>query len=182
LASVIAVCGVVVAATVTGCSSGQQAATAVQEPAVNGSRGAVGTIGLLDVQLQVDQTGDAVPPGDTVHLLFVATNQSPDVKDRLVRITSDVGNVRISGDTEITPLNSLIVGTAAGPDAAALEAALTAKKAQARVALSKPISNGLTYDFTFTFEKAGETTIGVPVSAATDAPRKDVGSPHGGGH
>lgn len=31
--------------------------------------------------------------------------------------------------------------------------------------LSKPVTNGLTYDFTFTFEKAGETTVAVPISA-----------------
>ena len=55
------------------------------------------------------------------------------------------------------------------------------------MALSKPITNGLTYDFTFTFEKAGETTIEVPISAG-EAPRREaaaeVGEPgeHSGGH
>lgn len=181
LVSVIAVSGVV-ATTVTGCSSGQQAQTAVQEPAVNGSRAAVGDIGILDVRIRADQSGDAVPPGETVDLLFVATNQSPDTDDRLVEITSDVGKVRISGDTEIPALNSLLVGTPDGPDASALEDALTAKKAKAQIALAEPISNGLTYGFTFTFENAGETTFAVPVTAGLDAPRVDHGSSHGGGH
>jgi hypothetical protein len=31
--------------------------------------------------------------------------------------------------------------------------------------LSKPISNGLIYEFTFQFAHAGETTVDVPVSA-----------------
>lgn len=33
------------------------------------------------------------------------------------------------------------------------------------VTLAEPITNGLTYDFTFTFEKAGRATIAVPVAA-----------------
>jgi hypothetical protein len=33
------------------------------------------------------------------------------------------------------------------------------------VHISKPITNGLTYDFTFNFEKAGETPSPVPISA-----------------
>jgi hypothetical protein len=37
--------------------------------------------------------------------------------------------------------------------------------ANAEVTLTKPITNGLTYDFTFNFEKAGQTTVAVPLSA-----------------
>ena len=40
------------------------------------------------------------------------------------------------------------------------------------VTLNKPITNGLTYDFTFTFQNAGQTTVPVPISAG-EAPRRD---------
>jgi len=42
--------------------------------------------------------------------------------------------------------------------------------ATATVILSKPISHGLTYDFTFEFARAGTVTVAVPiVSPASDA-------------
>ena len=47
-----------------------------------------------------------------------------------------------------------------------------ADAADASVALTKPIRNGLTYEFTFKFEKAGEKTLAVPISAG-DAPRQE---------
>ncbi len=68
-----------------------------------------------------------------------------------------------------------------------LQSIENADSAEAKVALSKPITNGLTYDFTFTFEKGGQTTIGVPISAGEN-PRRDMvegGAPaehSGGGH
>ncbi len=65
----------------------------------------------------------------------------------------------------------LVVGEPDG-QAAPLEAAETADAAKATVDLSKPITNGLTYDFTFTFEQAGQVTVAVPISAG-EAPRRD---------
>ncbi len=56
---------------------------------------------------------------------------------------------------------------------APLESAEKADAAEAMVALSKPITNGLTYNFTFDFEKAGETTVAVPISAG-EAPRREA--------
>ena len=41
------------------------------------------------------------------------------------------------------------------------------------VALTQPISNGLTYPFTFTFERSGAATVSVPISAG-DAARRDA--------
>ena len=66
---------------------------------------------------------------------------------------------------------------------APLEAAEKATAVQAKIALSKPISNGLTYNFTFDFEKAGETTVTVPVSAG-EQPRREAAVEAGdtGGH
>ena len=64
----------------------------------------------------------------------------------------------LSGDTTLPPIGVLVVGEPDG-QIAPLESAETAEAAKATVDLSKPITNGLTYNFTFTFQKAGETTV-----------------------
>ena len=45
-----------------------------------------------------------------------------------------------------------------------------ANSVKATIALSKPITNGPNYDFTFNFEKAGSVSVGVPISAPESAP------------
>ena len=69
------------------------------------------------------------------------------------------------------------------PDQGKQPAAQATDAAKATLALSKPISNGLTYNFTFRFEKAGEATVVVPISAG-EAPRRDPVQDTGnaGGH
>ena len=172
----LAVGGLLVATTLTACGAGQISQTATQEPAVNGTSAAVGSITLRNVHLQAVQTGDALAPGSTVDLMFYATNQSPDTADKLVSVTSDFGSVALTGDTTIPANGLLAVGKpdAVGEahDVEALDAVEAADGAGASVALSKPISNGLTYDFVFTFAKAGETTVAVPISAG-GAPRQE---------
>lgn len=178
----LAVSGLLVATTLTACGAGQISQTATQQPAVNGTVGAVGSITLRNVHLQAVQTGDQLAPGSNVDLMFYAINQSPDTADKLVSVTSDVGSVALTGDTAI-PANGLLAVGAPDPVGEAahveeLDAVEAADVSGASVALSKPISNGLTYDFTFTFEKAGETTLAVPISAG-GAPRQgEAGSSH----
>ena len=67
---------VLIAATLTGCSAGQQSQTSIQESAVNGASGGVGTIALRDVRIRAQVTGAALQPGESVDLLFVAVNES----------------------------------------------------------------------------------------------------------
>ena len=163
----LAACGVIL----TGCSSGQISQTAGQESAVNGSSGNVQNIALRNVHLQAVQTGDYLQPGRNVDLIFVAANLSPDTGDKLVGITSDVGSVTLTGDTALPAGASLIVGS---PDGQAEATPLgSAQPTKATVALSQPIANGLTYNFTFDFENAGPTTISVPISAG-GAPRGEA--------
>ena len=88
-------------------------------------------------------------PGGDVELLFLAVNESAKDKDRLVSITSPVGTVSVTGDPTIAAGGTLVVGTPDGQPSP-LEATEAAKSVEAKVALSKPISNGFTYDFTFT--------------------------------
>jgi hypothetical protein len=45
-----------------------------------------------------------------------------------------------------------------------------ATPATAAVTLTKPITNGLTYMFTFNFDKGGAATVAVPISAGEGPP------------
>jgi copper(I)-binding protein len=163
----LAACGLIL----TGCGSGQISQTADQESAVNGATANVANIALRNVHLQAMQSGAAVPPGRTIELIFVAANISPDTNDKLVSVSSDVGSVEITGDTSIPAGTSLIVGSADGQaEATPLGSAQPSK---AEVTLSQPITNGLTYNFTFVFDKAGQTTVAVPISAG-GATRQDA--------
>lgn len=158
----------------TGCSSGQISQTATQESAVNGTAANVKDIALRNVHLQAEQTSDFLQPGSTVPLVLVAANNSPDVGDKLVSVTSDIGQVALTGDGTIPPAGALVLNAPTGqavageaPAQAMADAAAPAPSAPAgaMVTLSEPITNGLSYNFTFTFEKAGRATVAVPVAA-----------------
>jgi hypothetical protein len=153
-----------------GCGAGQIAQTSIQEPAVNGAAGQIGQLALRDVYLRAEQTSDFLRPGQPVELVFVATNQSQDVADKLSRVTSDVGTVTVTGDAGLPAGGALIVGNRAGQDIKAVDVAEAADAARATVALTKPISNGLTYPFTFDFERAGSVRLDVPIAAGEAAP------------
>jgi hypothetical protein len=154
-----------VAALLSGCSAGQISQTATQEPAVNGNRLTIQNVALRDIRMQATQTGDFLQPGRPVDLVLVAVNQSPDVADKLVGITSDIGTVTLNGDTLLPADGMLFIGTPEGHYAAPgpINSNTAAK---ATVVLDKPISNGLLYNFTFNFEKAGQASVQVPIAAA----------------
>ena len=179
---VLAACGIAAAIALSGCGAGQVSQTATQEPAVNGTLATVGPIALRNIHLRATQSTDYVEPGSDAELLFVAANNSPDVNDKLVSVTSDIGTVSLSGDTSVPANGVLVVGEPDG-QIAPLEAAEKATAVQAKIALSKPISNGLTYNFTFDFDKAGETKVAVPISAG-EQPRREAAVEAGdtGGH
>lgn len=156
---------------VTGCSSGQISQTASQESAVNGSTANVKNIALRNVHIQAVQTGDYLKPGRTVQLIFVAANNSPDVNDKLVGISSDIGSVSVTGPTAVPANSRLVVGSADGQDEVTAMGNVPATAAE--VTLDQPITNGLTYNFTFDFEKAGQAKVAVPISAGA-APRQEA--------
>ena len=144
-----------------GCSAGQISQTASQEAAVNGNSANAKNIALRNVHLLATQTSDYLQPGRTVPLVFVVANNSPDVNDKLLGITSDVGAVAMTGDAAIPAGAALVVAAASGQ----VEAMGSATPAAAEVTLNTPITNGLSYDFTFSFEHAGKVTVAVPISA-----------------
>ncbi|CAM4101172.1 hypothetical protein MB901379_04474 [Mycobacterium basiliense] len=157
---------------VSGCGAGQISQTAVQEPAVNGNRLTINNVALRDIRIQaLQRNGDFLQPGRTVDLVLVAVNQSPDQEDRLVSITSDIGAVVMTGDARLPAGGMLFIGTPDGQIVAPgpLE---SNQAARASVVLAKPITNGLNYTFTFSFEKAGEGTVTVPISAPLSEPQE----------
>jgi copper(I)-binding protein len=174
----LAACGLAAAVILTGCSAGQVSQTAMQQPAVNGTSANVGSVALRNVHLRAAQKTDYVQPGSAAELIFQASNTSPDVADKLVSITSDLGKVSLTGDTTVPASGALTVGAPDG-QVTPLENVEAAEAAEAKLSLTKPISNGLTYDFTFKFEKAGEVTVPVPISAG-EAPRREAAVKAGG--
>ncbi|MCW2554884.1 MAG: hypothetical protein JWR13_3959 [Mycobacterium sp.] len=172
----LAVCGLSAALALSGCSAGQIAQSASQQPAVNGTLTWVGDptsgIALRNVHVRAPQTADYVQPGTVAELLFVAVNESADKPDRLVSITSTIGTVSLTGDLRVPAGGTLIVGTPDGTPSP-LGATEAANTAEAKIALTQPISNGLTYPFTFTFERSGQKEVDVPISAG-EAPRREA--------
>lgn len=161
---------VLIAGVLSGCGAGQISQTAVQEPAVNGNRATINNVALRDIRIQATQSNDFIQPGRTVELLLVAVNQSPDVADRLVGVSSDIGAVTVSGDARLPAGGMLFVGRPEGQNVA--PGPLNSNNAvKATVSLVKPISNGLNYNFTFTFEKAGQASVSVPISAGLAPPQ-----------
>ena len=154
-----------IAAVLSGCGAGQISQTATQEPAVNGNKVTLNNVALRDIRIQAVQTGDYLQPGRTVDLVLVAVNESPDIADRLVGVTSDVGTVTVSGDVRLPASGMLFIGTPEGGNVAPGPVGSNNVAAKATVNLAKPITNGLTYNFTFNFEKAGQASVMVPISA-----------------
>lgn len=167
---------VLAAVTLSGCGTGQISQTAAQEPAVNGSRVTIKNVALRDIRIQAAQTGDYLQAGRTVDLVLVAVNNSPDATDRLTGITSDIGTVTVSGDAKLPASGLLFLGTPDGQQVAPGPGQASGA-AKATINLTKPISNGLVYNFTFKFEKAGEGTVDVPIAAGVAQPHEHEQSP-----
>ncbi len=165
-----------IATVLSGCGAGQISQTAAQEPAVDGNRLTIKNVALRDIRIQAVQTGDFLRPGKAVDLVLVAVNQSPDVADRLVGITSDIGTVTMTGDARLPAGGMLFVGTPDGQIVA--PGPLQSNDAtKASVVLTKPITNGLTYHFTFNFEEAGQGSVMVPISAGLAPPQEQAPAP-----
>lgn len=162
--------GLIVAAALAGCGAGQLSQTAMQQSAVDGNQAVINNVALRNVHIQALQTGDFLRPGATVDLVLVAVNQSPDITDKLVGITTDIGKVTVTGNPTLPASGVLFVGAKNGQTKNADNASENADAVKARITLTKPITNGPNYDFTFNFEKAGSVSLAVPISAP-ESPR-----------
>ena len=155
---------------VSGCGTGQISQTTSQVRAINGANVTFSNVALRDIRIQANQTGDFVQPGQTVELTLVAVNQSPDITDRLVSISSDIGTVTITGNPRLPASGVLFLGPGRRPGPSPVDAVENEVRAKATVTLTKPITNGLTYNFTFDFEKAGKGSALVPIAAGETLP------------
>jgi copper(I)-binding protein len=164
--------GLIGAVALAGCSAGQVSQTAVQQSAVDGNQAVINNVALRNVRIQALQTGDFLRPGATLDLVLVVVNQSPDVTDKLVGITTDIGEVTVTGDPTLPAGGTLFVGAPNGQNQKAVDAVEDAAAVKATVALAKPITNGPNYNFTFDFEKAGSVSVAVPISAP-EGPRQN---------
>jgi copper(I)-binding protein len=162
--------GLIGAVALVGCSAGQLSQTSSQESAVDGSSAVIKNVALRNVRIQAQQNTDFLRPGATVDLVLVVINQSPDVADKLVGISTDIGKVTVTGNPTLPAGGTLFVGTRSGQNRKAVDAVESAETAKATVALDKPITNGPNYNFTFDFEKAGSVSLAVPISAPEGPP------------
>jgi copper(I)-binding protein len=162
--AMLAASAVLGVAAISGCGAGQISQTAMQQSAVDGNQAAVKNVALRNVHIHALQTGDYLRPGATVDLVLVAVNQSPDVGDKLVGITTDIGKVTVTGDSTLPPSGVLFIGQN-GQSKKSDDAVEHGDTVKATIALSKPITNGPNYDVTFNFEKAGSVSVPVPISA-----------------
>lgn len=170
--SLVAVMGLLalIASVLSGCGAGQISQTATQEPAVNGNKVTINKVALRNIRIQAAQTGDFIQPGRTVELVLVAINQSPDLADRLRGINTDIGSVVLNGDARLQAGGMLFIGSPEGQRVAPGPMGGTSNAAKAVITLAKPITNGLTYNFTFDFERAGQGSVMVPISAGLAPP------------
>ncbi len=159
------------AAAISGCSAGQIAQTSMQQSAVDGNQATVKNVALRNVHIQAAQTGDFLRPGATVDLVLVAVNQSPDITDKLLGITTDIGKVTVTGNPTLPASGVLFVGGQNGQTKRSDKAIESGDTLKATIALSKPITNGPNYDVTFDFEKAGRVSVAVPISAPESSER-----------
>jgi len=162
--------GLIGAVALAGCGTGQLSQTASQESAVDGNHAVINNVALRNVRIQALQHGDFLRPGATVDLVLVVINQSPDVTDKLVGISTDIGKVTVTGDPTLPAGGTLFVGNPNGQNRKAVDAIEAADSVKATVTLDKQITNGPNYNFTFNFEKAGSVSLAVPISAPEGPP------------
>jgi copper(I)-binding protein len=166
------------AVALAGCGAGQLSQTAGQESAVDGNHTSINNVALRNVRIQAQQNTDFLHPGATVDLVLVVVNQSSDVADKLVGISTDIGKVTVTGDATLPAGGTLFVGTPNGQNRKAVDAVEATDSVKATVALSKQITNGPNYNFTFNFEKAGSVSLAVPISAPQGPPLSAESAEH----
>lgn len=165
------------AISLSACSAGQITQTATQVAAVNGNYANQGDIALRNVHvLFPDSEEYSLEPGGTAALAFIAVNESESEPERLTRISTDYAkSVTIAGEVGgrvIDPQTSLGAGVRAAtvldnPEDPTQLILVTLDD------LSEGVRPGLTIPVTFTFAKAGDITVQVPVDAGPRTERHE---------
>jgi copper(I)-binding protein len=171
---------------VAGCGAGQQPQTANQVPASGGAAGAVDSIQVRDAHFawsgpvpgdSVHQLGDDAPLQVTI--INNATSLLDDgfAPDRLLAVSSPIATSgRIVGDATIPDGQVLTAGYDQPVASIALPG--TREVEIALVGLTEPIRAGVGYPVVFTFERAGDLRLDVPVeNPQIPPPRARDGEP-----
>lgn len=158
-------------AALSGCGAGQQAQTANQVPASGGAAGQVGSIQVRDAHIAwtgpvpggtAYRTGTDAPLQVTIVNDSTTTVADPAAADRLVAVSSPVATSgRITGDASIADGGVLTAGY--DRPVASVTVPGTRTVDIALVGLTEPVRAGLTYPVVFTFARAGELRLQVPV-------------------
>jgi hypothetical protein len=171
--------GLAVVGATAGCAAGQIAQTAQQVAAVDGAEGHVGPIALRTVKLQYPQ-GGRYREGQSARLNLVMANQS-DQDDTLVAVRTDA-----AGNVTFSPGSSLSDGASGSPSASATGSpspsgggttsipvganrsvvAFADGPVITLVGLKQDLLAAETIPVTFSFEKAGDITLSVPVAVS----------------
>lgn len=148
----------------TGCGAGQIAQTAEQVSTGGGAAAQAGSILVRDAQFTYDGPvpGDAVyRPGDDATLQVTIVNEGRGA-DTLISVSSPVagsgrivGDARVPGDQTLTAGYDQPIAQVTLPYANAVDISL--------LGITEPIRAGMTYPVVFTFERAGEVQVEVPV-------------------
>jgi copper(I)-binding protein len=160
------------------CAAGEHAATSEEKPSLDGTQGKVGSIQLEGVALHAP-TKSSYSRGDDVGLaVYIANNGRS--SDTLTKVTSPA----FTGGWAVTSTGSPSATTSASPSSAATPQQIGAGAAlglgltnltpdgtgsphslvlKGLAASSAPLYPGSTVKITFSFARAGQTTLNVPV-------------------
>ncbi|WP_196073228.1 copper chaperone PCu(A)C [Nakamurella alba] len=146
----------------TGCAAGQVSQTADQVAAIDGANGTVGQIGVRDVLFPETEPG-GYATGANVPLLLRVSNEGL-AADTLTSVTSTVATSVTIGGTATVPAQTLTTIDEQSPITLTLEG------------LTAAIPYGFSVPVTFTFEKAGNVTVNVPIAipAERTGPRETM--------
>ena len=180
----------------TGCSAGQQTQTSSQAAAINGNHANVGDIALRNVHIVYPAAAAEHDKGGKAVIALSIINNSEIITDELTSVTTDLGQIRLTGPAGdpkfvLKPQQTVAVGpgeaAAAGAHGATSAAPTTTSAAPTSAAagidipsndpvknpgtieitgLTEDIVPGLTYNVTFNFKDAGTVQVSVPVDAA----------------
>lgn len=158
------------AISLSACSAGQITQTATQVAAVNGNYANQGDISLRNVHIVYPNSAEySLEPGGKVALAFTAINENESKADRLAKISTDKAkSVTIAGEVGgriIEPQTAMGAGV---PDVTVTDDGKELETDLVAVVLNdiaEGVYPGLTVPITFTFERAGDITVQVPVDA-----------------
>lgn len=172
----------IAAAVLTGCGAGQVASTATQVSNTTGGNAQAGPLALRTVAIAFDgavEDGAVYRRGEDAPLNMTVVNEAGQT-DRLVSASTPLAeSVEISGTTDIPSGRSLVVGGdtqqqgAGSPGGAPVTTPLPREDEPTAsvvlVGLRDDVRSGISYPITFTFERAGDVTVAVPVDSTAEA-------------